>query len=140
MPQVQGALHIINCHDSDSCWFVQQDASVVTKIDSFDTYKNWIQPWSRTKIIKNYFYDNHANIIMQKTQKQHQASSIYIVGGVNTTISDNVFTGHRNWAEPFMRAFAYDIHGYYPPEYFKYSQAAMIRLYYPFGVYPDIVV
>ena len=58
---------------------------------------------------------------MFETQTQAQASSLYIYGGVNTTITQNTFTGHRNWAEPFMRSFAYDIHSYYPPHYFKYS-------------------
>ena len=30
-----------------------------------------------------------------------------------------------------MKSFAYDIYNYMPPNYFKYSQAAMIRVEYP---------
>ena len=65
---------------------------------------------------------------MFETQVQPQASSIFIHGGTNTTIDDNEFTGHRNWAGPYMRAFAYDIYRYYPEEYFKYSQAPLMRI------------
>ena len=38
-----------------------------------------------------------------------------------------------------MRGFAYDIHRYYPKNYFKYSQAPIIRIEYPLEVFPQRV-
>ena len=76
---------------------------------------------------------------MFESQKESQASSLFVFGGVNTTIADNEFAGHRNWAESFMKAFAYDLFHYFPPNYFKYSQASVIRIEYPYEVYPEII-
>ena len=39
---------------------------------------------------------------MFETQAQPQASSLFIYGGLNTTIDENEFTGHRNWANSPM--------------------------------------
>ena len=58
---------------------------------------------------------------MLDSQEQPQASSLFIYGGTNTTISGNEFIGHRNWANFYIRTFAYDIYKYMPPNYFKYS-------------------
>lgn len=73
MPQVQGALHITNCHLLETCWFVGQlpDATIDQIIQLY-------RPWQSVQIDNNYFYDNHANIIMFDSQEQPQASSIYI--------------------------------------------------------------
>ena len=76
---------------------------------------------------------------MFNTQTQPQASSIFIYGGLNTTISDNEFNGHRNWANSYMQAFARDIYKFYPKNYFAYSQASMIRIEYPYEVYADLM-
>ena len=38
-----------------------------------------------------------------------------------------------------MKAFAYDVYHYFPPNYFKYSQASLIRIEYLFQVYPQII-
>ena len=72
---------------------------------------------------------------MFSTQTQAQASSIYINGGANNTISGNEFSGHRNWAESYMKLFAFDVWRYLPKNYFKYSQAVIMRVDYPFNVY-----
>ena len=58
-------------------------------MEDFKNYTLWFQPWQQTKISKNYFYDNHANIVMFDTQTESQASSLFVVGGVNTTIDEN---------------------------------------------------
>jgi hypothetical protein len=50
-------------------------------------------------------------------------------------ITGNEFSGHRNWASTYMKVFAYDIYKYMPKDYFGYSQAAMIRIEYPYVVY-----
>jgi hypothetical protein len=76
---------------------------------------------------------------MFETQTQPQASSLYIYGGINTLIKGNTFTGHRNEAGPYMKAFGYDVYRYMPRNYFEYSQASIIRIEYPPGVYPDIM-
>jgi hypothetical protein len=34
-----------------------------------------------------------------------------------------------------MKVFAYDIYKYMPRDYFSYSQAAMIRIEYPYEIY-----
>ena len=38
-----------------------------------------------------------------------------------------------------MKAFAYDVYHFFPPNYFKYSQASVIRIEYPYEVYPEII-
>lgn len=138
MPQVQGALHIRNCHSISSCWFVTEDSDAVVTA-SYEQVIKYYRPWQSVIITNNHFYDNHANILMFATQVQPQASSLFIYGGFNTTITENKFTDHRNWADSLMKAFAYDVYRFYPSEYFKYSQSTMIRIEYPYEVYADVL-
>ena len=102
MPQVQGALYIKNCHSVDTCWFIEGDALNVAFQGTYDNYVQFFKPWQNVEIRRNYFYDNQANIVMFETQVQPQASSLFIYGGLNTTIDENEFTGHRNWANSPM--------------------------------------
>jgi len=121
----------VNCHALNTCWFSVDDVNKASTVD-YPTYFELMRPWQRVKIEKNYFYDNKANIVMFDTQTQPQASSLFIYGGMDTNITSNTFASHRSWADPFMRAFGYDIYSYFPTNYFLYSQAPLIRVEYPF--------
>lgn len=98
-----------------------------------------ILPWQRLEISRNKFYDNHANIVVFPEQVQPQASSIFIFGGLENILKENEFSGHRGWADPYMMNEAWDIKRYYPDSYFRYSQATMIRVEYPYSVYADTI-
>ena len=53
-------------------------------------------------------------------------------------IDNNELVGHRNWAESYMKSFAYDIYRYMPTNYFKYSQAPLMKIDYPYNVYAGL--
>ncbi len=76
---------------------------------------------------------------MFDTQEQPQASSLFLFGGHDTLIENNTFTGHRNFAGPYMKAFGFDIYRYFPKNYFEYSQASIMRVEYPPGIYAGIL-
>ena len=79
MPQIQGALYIKNCHSLSTCWFVTTDGQKPSKRVNGNDYSEDVEfeeqmrlykPWQRTLIQDNYFYNNHANLVMFETQAQ----------------------------------------------------------------------
>ena len=64
MPQLQGAIYLLNCHELDTCWLIGQYPAGVDFATAFKFYR----PWQSVEIDSNYFYDNQANIVMFETQ------------------------------------------------------------------------
>lgn len=68
MPMLQGALYIKNCHSLGSCWFASTDSLMPIRRSntpiSFEVQMRLYKPWQRTLIRDNFFYNNHANVVM----------------------------------------------------------------------------
>lgn len=94
------------------------------------SYRNETFPFPhyKTTISKNYFFNNQANVVLSKDQSGEQASSIYLQGTFDVSITENKFRGHKNDAGPFLLTFARDLFSYMPKDYFEYSHAPILRL------------
>ena len=55
------------------------------------------------------------------------------MGGVNTDFAYNKFISHQGIYGDQVKANASDIYGYFPENYFEYSQAPIIKIVYASG-------
>ena len=57
-----------------------------------------------------------------------QSSSLFIVQGLNNTITNNKFLSHKNEFDAYYLTYAWDLYRYMPDDYFKKSHAPVIRI------------
>ena len=132
MPMVQGAVYIKNCNDVSTCFGLQEDFDALADLElegkRTDAEVALVLPWNRVLVEENYFYDNQANIIITSFQTMKQSSSLFIVQGLNNTITNNMFLSHKNEFDAYYLTYAWDLYRYMPDDYFKKSHAPVIRI------------
>ena len=91
------------------------------------------RPWNRVTLYHNTFLNNQADAMLSTEKRYYnepQASSVYMIGGIDATFEYNTFAEHVGGLYEEVRVNGSDIHNFMPFDYFRYSQASIIHIEY----------